>query len=213
MSEQTVAQCPGCHFGCNLDAYQCGRGKEFYELAASGQPVPERRWPMFTPSEKAEGRTGKPPLNERVMRGLNMVSFALRRRHEEAGEKKIVAALVRGGKFMSLPILSKRTHIPREELSTLIEDASTAPFVTIDIEEIAPLGQREDGDANPRKIKVARLTEEGAAQARVWDEEREVATEEFLAPLSNEEREQLDSLLLKLMKHQAPPEHHGKKHS
>ena len=59
-------KCPGCHFECMLEKYQCGRGKEFYDLAAAGGEVPVRRGPMMTPSERAARPDGKPPLNDRA---------------------------------------------------------------------------------------------------------------------------------------------------
>ena len=69
--------CPACHFGCRLVKYQCGRGREFFELAAAGEEIPERRGPMMTPSERAAlGGDGRPPLNNRVMHGLNILIYS-----------------------------------------------------------------------------------------------------------------------------------------
>lgn len=44
-------KCPGCHFECALEKYQCGRGLEFLEFALAGGEVPKRDSPIImTPS-------------------------------------------------------------------------------------------------------------------------------------------------------------------
>ena len=181
--ERTV--CPGCHFGCLLAKYQCGRGKEFYDLAAEGGEVPVRRGPMMTPSERAANPDGKPPLNDRVMHGFNILSNRLQDRHVEAGERKVVLSLVRAGGFMSLPILAKRMLLTPDELDNALEDAQQEGLAAV-----------EEDD---RIGRIARLTDAGKAQAAMWKAERDEQTAEFLSALSEEEKETLVAHVRKLL--------------
>jgi len=178
-------RCPGCHFECMLVKYQCGRGKEFYDIAAAGGEVPVRRGPMMTPSERAANPDGKPPLNNRVMHALNIMASRLRDRHVEAGERKIVVGLVRAGSFMSMPFLAKRSQMSIEELEAELEKACASGFVCIEDDEHAG--------------RIARLTDAGAEQAAQWEMERNEQTAAFLSALSDEEKETLVLLIRKLL--------------
>ena len=176
--------CPGCHFGCKLSKYQCSRGKEFHDLAAAGEEVPERRWPMFTPSEIAAGRDKQAmPINNKLMFAMKSLSKALRT-HEETGIRKVALGLMRLGEFLSVPILAKRMKMTPEELGGFLEEGvSQGLFVIYD---------------EPVTGRVASLTDAGKQQAQAWAEEGDARTAEFLAPLTDDEKEQLESLLMKL---------------
>ena len=187
MTEATVPVdilCPGCHFQCKLVKYQCGRGKEFYDLAAAGGEVPERRGPMMTPSERTSRPDGLPPLNDRVMHGLNITAHRLRSSHTETAVQKVVMGLARGGSFMAQGILAKRSMLSREELDEVLEASQDAGFVVMEDE--------------PHAGRIARLTDTGAEQAATWKAERDEHTAELLSTLSDEEKETLDKLLRKM---------------
>ena len=179
------AKCPGCHFGCMLVKYQCGRGKEFYDLAASGGELPERRGPMMTPSEAAARPDGRPPLNDRVMHGLNIMSNRLRERHEQSPNGAVLTALERSASFMSLPILQKRTHVPSAVLDSMLEEACQEELVTLEEDEHAG--------------RIARLTDEGRQRAAEFKAQRDASTAEFLSALSDDEKKQLVTLVRKLL--------------
>ena len=177
--------CPGCHFGCKLAKYQCGRGKEFFDIAAASGELPERRGPMMTPSEKAARPDGKPPVNDRVMHGLNIVANRLRERHEQADIRAAVLGTARAGASITPGILAKRLNLATAELAPIVENAKTEGLVVL-----------EDDD---RGIRMVRLTESGAEQARVWKTERDLRNAEFLSALSDEEKETLALLLRKTL--------------
>ena len=177
--------CPGCHFECKLENYQCGRGKEFFDLAAAGGEVPVRRGPVMTPSERAASSDGKPPLNDRVMHGLNIMALRLRQRHGEAGICKVVLSLARAGSFMSLPFLAKRMLLSVDEADAALHEAVQAGYVTI-----GP----EDG-----RGRFAYLTDAGKQQAAIWKDERDGQTAAFLANLDDDEKAILEHLLRKLL--------------
>ena len=190
MSETTVVDqnliCPACHFGCKLAKYQCGRGKEFFDLVADGEPLPERRGPMLTPSERAAlGSDGRPPLNDRVMHAFTIITNVIQKRHADAGARKVVLTLARTGSFMSLTLLPKRMTLSREEADTFLEEAQQADLVAVENDN--------------RDVRIARLTDAGSEQAALWQAERDAETAEFLSPLSDEEKETLEALVRKLL--------------
>ena len=177
--------CPGCHFECKLANYQCGRGKEFFDLAAAGGEVPIRRGPTRTPSEIAAGAGGRPPLNDCVMHWLNVVANRLQDNHEEAGMRKVVLTLTRTGSFMSLPILAKRMLLSVDDADAALIEAEQAGYVTIG---------SEDG-----RGRFAYLTDAGKQQSAVWEAERDVQTAAFVSNLDEDEKEVLERLLRKLL--------------
>lgn len=178
--------CPACHFGCKLAKYQCGRGKEFYDIVAAGGELPERHGPMLTPSEKAAfGEDGRPPLNHRVMHALSIMANVLQRRHEEAGAKKLVSCLARAGSFCTLPMLSKRMHVAGDEFDEALAVSQREGLVVVEDDE--------------RGIRIARITAAGSQQAAAWQAEHDASTADFLSPLSEEEKDELERLLRKLI--------------
>jgi len=177
--------CPGCHVGCKLVKYQCGRGKEFYDIAAQGGELPERRGPVLTPSERAALPDGKPPLNDRVMHALNIAANRLRDRHTEAAERKVLISLVRANSFMSAGLLGKRAMLSREELDLVLYGLRQAELVKFENEE--NVGE------------VVRITEAGREQAAIWKAERDEKTAEFLSRLSDDEKEALAALIRKML--------------
>ncbi len=179
-------KCPGCHFECRLARYQCGRGLEFFEMAVAGEEVPIRRGPMMTPSERAAcGGDGKPPLNDRVMHGFNILANRLQKRHVEAGARKVVSTLSRTGQFMSLPFLAKRMLMDIDETDEALDEARRAGYIVIETDFHAG--------------RIARLTDAGREQAAAWKQERDDSTAVFLLPLSDEEKETLETLVRKLL--------------
>ena len=178
-------RCPGCHFECMLAKYQCGRGKEFYDIAAAGGEVPVRRGPMMTPSERAACPDGKPPLDGRVMHALFITAGRLQSLRPAEGGCDVVSALARTGSFMSVPMLAKRMRVAADDLEQALGEACEAGLVNV--------------EADGRFSRVASLTDAGmrqAAQRRAEDDERTAA---FLSALSDEEKETLAALLRKLL--------------
>lgn len=177
--------CPGCHFECKLANYQCGRGKEFFDLAIVGGEVPVRCGPTRTPSEIAAGTGGRPPLNDCVMHWLNVTANRMQDRHEEAGMRKVVLTLDRAGSLMSLPILAKRMLLSLDQADAGLIAAEQAGYVTV-----GP----EDG-----RGRFAYLTDAGKQQAVVWKDERDASTAAFVSNLSEDEKATLEQLLRKLL--------------
>lgn len=205
--------CPGCHFGCSLDAYRCGRGKGFSVKWRAGEPLPERRVPgVGGPGHpgkrpggcggqggKVNGRPGKggssgsgeggsggvPLPGMRVMHALNIMSNVLQDRHAESAERKVLGAVERQGGFFALSLLGKRTLVGQPQL-----DEAVAALVTDGLAELVD---------EPTAGRSLAITELGRARQRKWSAEHEAATAEFLAPLSEDEQAQLADLLFRLI--------------
>ena len=172
--------CPGCHFGCALDAYRCGRGKGFYQLWLDGKPLPER-------GEPGEGGAGHAPsVDMRVMHGLNIMANILQDRHTESAERKALMAIGRQGGFFAVDMLGKRTLLEPNSLADATRYLINEGFIEHDEDEIAGT--------------VLRITSSGREQLAVWNAEREVSTAEFLSPLDNDEKAQLSSMLSRIIK-------------
>lgn len=155
-------------------------------MASAGEEVPVRRGPMLTPSERAKaGGDGRPPLNDRVMHAFTVMANVMQRRHAEAGSRKVISGLARVGGFMSIALLSKRMLLPTEEAEIVIDVASEAGLVVIEEDEHAG--------------KIARLTQTGYEKAAEIKRNRDASTAEFLSPLSEEEKETLETLVRKLL--------------
>lgn len=178
-STTKAPSCPGCHFGCALDAYRCGRGKGFHQLWVDGKPIPERGKP-------GEGGAGRAPsVDTRVMHGLNIMANILKDRHTESAERKTLMAVGRQGGFFAVDMLGKRTLLDPEDLAEATRFLIAGGFIEHDEDEIAGT--------------VLRITSSGREQLAQWNTEREAATEEFLAPLDDSEKEQLASMLFRII--------------
>ena len=174
-----VPKCPGCHLGCALDAYRCGRGKGFHQLWVSGKPVPERGKPGEGGVARAQS------VDMRVMHGLNIMAKILRDRHAESAERKALMAIGRQGGFFSIDTLGKRTLLDQERLADVTRYLIGKGFVEYGEDEIAGA--------------ILRVTPAGREQLVVWNSEREASTAELLSPLDDVEKRQLASMLSRII--------------
>ena len=193
--DQQAPACPGCHFGCSLDAYRCGRGKGFSEKWRAGEPVPERRGPgKGGPGGPGKGGPGGPggpgrgglPTGMRVMHALNIMANKLQDRHTESAERKVLASIDRQGGFFALDMLGRRALVDQPQLDEAI--------ASLTAEGLAESAQ------DPIAGDILRITEAGRMRQREWNAEREASTAEFLAPLTEEEQDQLAHLIFRLLK-------------
>ena len=182
----TAPTCPGCHFGCSLDAYRCGRGKGFHGKWQAGEAVPERgKPPMLRGGTDGRGGKGAPPVDVRVMHALNIMANKLQNRHTEAAERKVLGSVARQGGFFAVNLLGKRALVESPQLEDAIDFLVTEGLLVLEDEPVAG--------------PVLRITEEGRARQREWNAEHDAATAEFLAPLTEDEQDQLAQLLFRLI--------------
>lgn len=199
--------CPGCHFGCSVDAYRCARGQGFYKLWCEGKPVPERGIPpmMRKNGERSDGervgdgrpgdgRTGEghkdnvPPVGTRVMHGLNIMANVLQDRHAESPDRKVLTAVGRQGGFFALGMIGKRALLDDDAIAGSVDELVEAGYAVRDEDEIAG--------------PIMRVTPAGKDKLAEWNAERDAATAEFLAPLSDEEQSELADMLFRLIQPQ-----------
>ena len=180
--------CPGCHFGCLVSGYRCGRGKAFHDLWVDGKPVPERRKPPIMRSggaEKAPQGGPMPSSDMRIMHGLNIMANILQDRHTESAERKVLMAAGRQGGFFACDMLAKRTLVDDERVLEAVSFLVERGFAERVLEEVAG--------------EVLRITPTGKEQLAEWDAERDAATADFLSPLDGDEKAQLADMLFRII--------------
>ena len=215
MSEQNSAAptCPGCHFGCLLDAYQCARGKMFHERWMAGEEIPERRAPWKAQGAEGNGqgpgprrgpggsggpggpggRRGAFAPEMRLMHMLNIIGIAMADHRETRPERNVIDGLARQSGCATERIVQDRSRLGEEDFALALAKLRDDGLVTdVDDEIAGPMLQ---------------ISEAGEAQASAWREERELADKAFCDALSDEEKEELAGLLQKLLSSSA---HEGK---
>src|SRR3954447_5587763 len=99
--------------------------------------------------------------------------------------------------FGLLTVLSKRPGITQQELASLARvDPSSMVALLDELEKRGVAERRVDPD--DRRRRAVHLTEKGEEQMRVLQREARKAADQFLAPLSKDERSELNALLRKL---------------
>lgn len=123
------------------------------------------------------------------MHGLNIMANILKDRHTESAERKTLMAVGRQGGFFAVDMLGKRTLLDPEDLAEASRFLIARGFIEHDEDAIAGT--------------VLRITSSGRKQLAWWNTEREAATAEFLASLDDNEKEQLASMLFRIIQSQA----------
>ena len=119
------------------------------------------------------------------MHGLNIMANILQDRHTESAERKALMAIGRQGGFFAVDMLGKCTLLGPEDLAEATRFLIARGFIEHDEDEIAGT--------------VLRITSSGREQLAQWNTEREAATAEFLVPLDDSEKEQLASMLFRII--------------
>lgn len=191
--EQTVPLCPGCHVGCKLDRWQCGKGKAFLETWQQGGEIPRRNR-----RRRGGGKPDSAPelsASEQAVRLLNIVPKALQRYAGETSSDKLLATLERHGRLMSRAMLAK-------ELGT---DAAGIEQAVAKLEEQGAVYATQEHATD--FVGVSDAGKELALEQKRAHEERHG---QFLETLDEDELGELTRLLEKLLsshKHAGPGPH------
>ena len=181
--------CPGCHFACAIDDYECARGEAFHERWAAGEELPVRRGPGRPPAGGMPEGTMKPTSDERTMHLLHILEIALSDLERESGsdapERRVVDCLMRHNRAASAFVIEGRTHLSGAELSDALEHVKS--------HHLAEYQQANTGTT------FYALTDSGIEQAKAWLEERRAAQARFLSVLDDAEEQQLHQLVAKLL--------------
>ena len=189
-ARQNVPICPGCHFRCPLDEYQCARGAKFNGMWQAGEEIPERRMPK--PPKDGEKPAGGPPpqfrripIEARLLMGMSFFQRIMDERQQETAKQRVAECIQRQDGFAANGIIAERTRRTDGQIQEQAEALQAEGFV-------AP---RTEPDGR----LFYELTEQGKEQVEVWAEERQQADAELFAALSDEEKEQLHELLSKAL--------------
>lgn len=181
-----VAVCPGCHFHCRLDHYQCGLGAYRWEQA-----------------QKAEGETGAPATRPaaakpaaakhhanasadvRIEHLLTVLPHKLRVAAGERVEDKLLCAVMRRRGLAAPSIMAKLLYTSPAGLQPSIDALENAGYLKI-----------VDVDGRPGFMQ---LTAEGMAEGKRRAARHVAAYRDLLSCLSAEEQAELVVLLGKLM--------------
>ena len=192
-------KCPGCHFGCNLERYQCARGKGLYAKWTAGETIPERRAPWERPKPAGDGEhpnqqqpaqaaaPQRPPIppTMRVMHMMNIVAMAMADHRNDDPRHQVLDTIARHDGCATLAIVKGRLKDAKidatEAIAQLVEEGL--------------LEQQEDERAGT----MYALAKQGAAQAQEWRAEQLARDEEFLDALSDDEKSQLADLVAKML--------------
>ena len=190
-------ECPGCHYRCLLDAYQCARGKGFYGKWLAGEGIPKRRAPRKGDSSGPKG-AGKrwgiaghgpggiaPSADMKLMRMLGIVGIALSEHREEDAERLVLDSITRHNGCTTERIVAGRVRMDGEALAPVLDKLREAELI-VDV---------DDEVAGP----MLQATEEGIVQAEAWRKERASTDAAFVDALTEEEKEQLAGLLAKML--------------
>ena len=181
--------CPGCHFTCAIDDYQCARGEMFYERWKAGEEVPERRGPGRPPAGGMPKGILKPTSDERTMHLLHILEIALSDLERESGsdapERRVVDCLMRHNQSASEFVITGRTNLAGAELGDALEQ--------VEAQHLVERRQVQTG------ATFYALTDQGIEQAKAWLEELRAAQTRFLSVLDDSEKQQLHQLVAKLL--------------
>ncbi|MFL5843003.1 MAG: MarR family winged helix-turn-helix transcriptional regulator [Thermoleophilaceae bacterium] len=119
----------------------------------------------------------------------------------EKSRRRFIAALEPLGfhprEFGLMTVLAKRPGITQQELAALARVDPSSMVALLDDLEARGLAERRV-DPIDRRRRAVLLTDEGRRQVQLLKREARKALEEFLAPLTAEERQTLHQLLRKL---------------
>lgn len=196
---QATPRCPGCHFGCNIEHWQCARGRGLHAQWLETGELPRRRrpggpggGPQGGPRGGSHGgpqdgsRGGHSPFTpqQKVTRLLTILPKAMQRSCSDTPESRLLSSLQRREFYVSVHILSSDMGIPKTDILETAQSMQDAGLVEV-------------VDENGRPFVKA--TEAGQQRARTYAEQREEAMQEFLSPLSADELEQLAELMEKIL--------------
>lgn len=193
--------CPGCHFRCRLDDFQCARGEKLYQRWLETGEVPARRKPGPPPAQEGEGHgdgrghgggpKGRPPMpiNDRLMHMLHIVGIALDDLQTESGgnaaDHKVLDCIMRHDRAASVFVIAGRTQLEEEEISQAAQSLESQGFVAM----------RTVHD----DTVFFELTEAGLQQAKAWEADRKAAEAKFLDVLTDDEKSQFHDLVVKVL--------------
>lgn len=127
----------------------------------------------------------EPDTTQQLAFGLNILANVLQERRARNAEGEILGALVGHGGLASRQLLASRVRIDAEKFDAALDALEAGGLV--------------ERSSYEHIADAVRLTDAGRVKMPEVEAEHEAANEEFLAPLSEEERAQFAGLVFKLL--------------
>lgn len=189
--EINVEQCPICGRGCGLSEVRCGRGRRFLEELNNGEITKEKIDILKQESKlhkKRHEEFKKLPQEERLM--LMMSRCGNRINNSNSGHH---------GKGRILKVLAERGTITQSELQDIIDVRSGSLSEIISKIESMGFITKEKDENDRRKVNIS-ITEKGKEVIELKKEDNKNSSKELFRAISEEEQNQLEFILSKLIK-------------
>lgn len=184
-----VAVCPGCHFHCRLDHYQCGLGAYRWEQAQKESEDTQVAADTSVAKPAAKPAAAKHHANAsadvRIEHLLTVLPHKLRVAAGERVEDKLLCAVMRRRGLAAPSIMAKLLYTNPAGLQPSIKALENAGYLTI-----------VDVEGRPGFMQ---LTDEGMAEGKRCAARHAATYRDLLSCLSAEEQDELVILLGKLM--------------
>lgn len=180
MSEKNI--CPGCGRHCSLSEPHCGRGEEY---SRTGK-MPEHRQGKRQDHEMRQAHYRAADINGKIIINLRDMSHMMRMLYEGRASQKRILIILNESETITQRDLTERLGIQPGSASEILAKLEGAGWI---------LRTQNEED---RRTTDIRLTDSGRELAEEASAQRQKRHEEMFSCLSEEERQQLLSLLEKV---------------
>ena len=180
-------KCPICGKGCDVNELKCCRGKKFIRLLNNGEITEEKVKELKEQSKKRE-EFKKLPQEERLMLMIGKCGTILNNKH--CGHH---------GRGRILRVLLDKGTMTQSELQNIIDIRSGSLSEILSKIEEKELIIREKDENDKRKVNIS-ITEKGKESILLKEEELKNRSKELFNAINEEEQQQLEVILSKLLK-------------
>lgn len=183
--------CIICGRGCSKNELKCGRGRAYFESLNAGEISEEKMTELKEKSRahaKRHEEFKKMSREERLMFLVGKCGSILNNKH--CGHN---------GQGMILKVLADRETITQSELQNIVDVKSGSLSEILAKMEEHDFITREKDENDKRKTNIS-ITEKGKEAVNLKKEQRLKSSQELFQNISEEEKEQLESILLKLFR-------------
>lgn len=176
MSENNI--CPGCGKHCDLSEPHCGRGEEYNRTGI----MPEQKWKSRRDEMRMEHYLAA-DMNSRLITNLRDLGHIMRMLYEGKASQRRILIILNETEKITQRDLTDRLGIQPGSASEILSKLESAGWI---------LRTQNEGD---RRTTDICLTDSGRELAEEASEQRKERHEEMFSCLSEEEKQQLLSLL------------------
>ena len=186
-NEIKYEKCPLCGKNCSIDETKCCRGKKFVRLLNEGEITEEKIAELKEQAKKREEFKNL-PQEERLMIMLGKSGMILN--HNHCGHH---------GRGRILKVLLEKGTMTQSELQNIIDIRSGSLSEILSKMEDKQLIIREKDENDKRKVNIS-ITEKGKESILLKEEELKNRSKELFNAINEEEQQQLEVILSKLLK-------------